>query len=92
MSRAIPGAWGHARILLRKDLVAEWRTKERLSPMVFFVLLVLLVYYFAFELGGAALWEIGPGVLWSSFVFASLFGLQHLKRRPLRNIRARILE
>ena len=76
MSRAIPGTWGHARILLRKDLVAEWRTKERLSPMVFFVLLVLLVYNFAFELGGAALWEIGPGVLWSSFVFASLFGLQ----------------
>jgi heme exporter protein B len=44
--------------------------------MVFFVLLVLLVYNFGFELGGAALWEIGPGVLWSSFVFASLFGLQ----------------
>ena len=76
MSRAIPGTWGHVRILLRKDLIAEWRTKERLSPMVFFVLLVLLVYNFAFELGGAALWEIGPGVLWSSFVFASLFGLQ----------------
>lgn len=71
-----PGTWTHARLLLRKDLVAEWRTKERLSPMVFFVLLVLLVYNFGFELGGAALWEIGPGVLWSSFVFASLFGLQ----------------
>ena len=68
--------WSHTRLLLRKDLLAEWRSKERLSPMVFFVLLVLLVYNFAFELGGAALWEIGPGVLWSSFVFASLFGLQ----------------
>ena len=72
----VPGIWTHARLLLRKDLMTEWRTKERLSPMVFFVLLVLLVYNFAFELGGAALWEIGPGVLWSSFVFASLFGLQ----------------
>lgn len=72
----VPGTWAHARLLLRKDLVAEWRSKERLSPMVFFVLLVLLVFNFGFELGGAALWEIGPGVLWSSFVFASLFGLQ----------------
>ena len=74
--KALPGTWGHVKLLLRKDLVSEWRTKERLSPMVFFVLLVLLVYNFGFELGGAALWEIGPGVLWSSFVFASLFGLQ----------------
>jgi len=61
--------------ILRKDLLAEWRTKERLSPMVFFVLLTLLVFNFSFELGGAALHEIGPGVLWSAFVFASLLGL-----------------
>jgi heme exporter protein B len=61
--------------ILRKDLLAEWRTKERLSPMVFFVLLTLLVFHFSFELGGAALHEIGPGVLWSAFVFASLLGL-----------------
>jgi heme exporter protein B len=61
--------------ILHKDLRAEWRTKERLSPMVFFVLLVLLVFNFSFELGGAALHEIGPGVLWSSYVFASLLSL-----------------
>lgn len=74
--KSVPGLWTHVHLLLRKDMMAEWRTKERLSPMVFFVLLVLLVYNFGFELGGAALWELGPGVLWSSFVFASLFGLQ----------------
>ena len=72
----MPSLASHTGALLHKDLVAEWRSKERLSPMVFFVLLVLLVYNFGFELGGAALWEIGAGVLWSSFVFASLFGLQ----------------
>ncbi|MEE3259357.1 MAG: heme exporter protein CcmB [Candidatus Latescibacterota bacterium] len=66
---------GRALAILRKDLQAEWRTKERLSPMVFFVLLVLLVFNFSFELGGAALREIGPGVLWSAYVFASLLGL-----------------
>ena len=61
--------------ILHKDLTAEWRTKERLSPMGFFSLLVLLVFNFSFELGGAALHEIGPGVLWSAFVFACLLGL-----------------
>ena len=64
-----------ALVILRKDLVTEWRTKERLSTMVFFVLLVLLVFNFSFELGGYALHEIGPGVLWSSYVFACLLGL-----------------
>ena len=62
-------------VILQKDLRAEWRTKERLSPMVFFVLLTLLVFNFSFELGRAALHEIGPGVLWSAFVFAGLLGL-----------------
>lgn len=61
-------------VILHKDLRTEWRTRERLSPMVFFVLLIFLVFNFAFDLGGAALHEIGPGVLWSSFVFASVLG------------------
>ena len=61
--------------ILHKDLLMEWRSKERLNPMVVFVLLVLLIFNFSFELGGAALHEIGPGVLWSAFVFASLLGL-----------------
>lgn len=80
-----PGTVEHALILLRKDLAAEWRTRERLSPMLFFVLLVMLVFSFGFELGGAALWEIGPGVLWSCFVFASLFGLQGTFVNEARN-------
>lgn len=80
-----PGTVEHALILLRKDLAAEWRTRERLSPMLFFVLLVMLVFNFGFELGGAALWEIGPGVLWSCFVFASLFGLQATFVNEARN-------
>ena len=34
---------GRALAILRKDLQAEWRTKARLSPMVCFVMLVVLV-------------------------------------------------
>lgn len=66
---------GRALAILHKDLQAEWRTKAHLSPMVFFILLMLLVFNFSFDLGGAALYEIGPGTLWSSYVFASLLSL-----------------
>lgn len=66
---------GRALAILRKDLKAEWRTKIRLSPMVFFILLMLLVFNFSFDLGKTALREIGPGTLWSSYVFASLLSL-----------------
>ena len=66
---------GQTITILRKDLSLEWRSKERITPMVLFVLLILLVFNFSFELGGAALSEIGPGVLWSAFVFAGLLSL-----------------
>lgn len=77
MADVIPAAsyLGQTLTILRKDLSVEWRTKERLTPMVLFVLLVLLVFNFSFELGGSALSEIGPGVLWSAFVFAGLLSL-----------------
>ena len=71
----MPNSLQQTLALLSKDAVLEWRTKERLTPTVFFVLLMLLVFNFAFEIGGAALIEIGPGVLWATYVFSSLFGL-----------------
>lgn len=67
---------GQTLAILRKDLLAEWRTRERLSPMIFLVLLMLLVFNFSFDMAGAPLHRTGPGVLWSAFVFASLLGLQ----------------
>ena len=66
---------GDAVAILQKDLQIEWRRKERLTPMILFVLLVFLIFNFSFDIGGARLHEIGPGVLWSAFVFASLLGL-----------------
>ena len=67
--------WDHSTAILRKDVQLERRTRERLIPMIFFVLVVLLVFNFAFELGGENLVSIGPGVLWVGFVFASTLGL-----------------
>ena len=63
--------------ILWKDLLTEWRTRERLGPMVFFLFLTMMVFSFSFESGGSSFKEIGPGVLWSSFVFAGMLGLVH---------------
>ncbi len=63
--------------ILWKDLLTEWRSKERLCPMVFFVFLVILVFNFSFKSTGLSVNEIGPGVLWSSFIFSALLTLHH---------------
>ena len=74
-----PGAsaWQQYRALLLKDLRQEIRTREMLTSMVVYALLVLTVY-------GAALAQVGDriqtvsfagGLLWALIVFTSLLGL-----------------
>lgn len=62
-------------LILWKDLVLELRTREMLTAMALFSLLVLLVLNFAFELRRVDLVLLAPGVLWLAFTFASLLGL-----------------
>ncbi len=61
--------------IFRKDLAAEFRTKENLSAMVVFALLVLVVFNFAFELKNIDINDAGPGVLWVAFAFSGVLGL-----------------
>ncbi len=61
--------------IIQKDLAAELRTKENLSAMVVFALLVLVVFNFAFELKNIAINDAGPGVLWVAFSFSGILGL-----------------
>lgn len=58
-----------------KDLRLEGRTKDALSAMLLFSLIVLVVFNFAFDLTtvrqlGAA--KLLPGVLWTTFAFAGV--------------------
>ena len=69
------GFWAQVRAILWKDIVVELRTKERLSSMFFFALLIIVVFNFAFEPGTQAMREIAPGILWVTFIFAGLLGL-----------------
>ncbi|MDZ7266849.1 MAG: heme exporter protein CcmB [candidate division KSB1 bacterium] len=58
-----------------KDLLSEFRTKELLSSMLMFALIVVVIFSFTFETGSTATREAGPGLLWVAFTFASVLGL-----------------
>ena len=61
--------------IVQKDLAAEFRTKENLSAMVVFALIVLVIFNFAFELQGVDITVVGSGVLWVAFTFSGILGL-----------------
>ena len=69
------GFWTQVGAIFWKDVVVELRTKERLSSMFFFSLLIIVIFNFAFEPGSEAMREIAPGILWVTFTFAGLLGL-----------------
>jgi heme exporter protein B len=58
-----------------KDLAAELRSRELLSAMLVFALLVILIFNFAIELQPNLRATITPGVLWVTFAFAGTLGL-----------------
>ncbi len=59
----------------RKDLTAEFRSRELFSAMLVFSLLVILIYNFALELTPTTRREVTAGVLWTTFAFAGTLGL-----------------
>ncbi len=61
--------------VVRKDLSAEWRSRELLSAMLVFSLLVIFIFNFALELDPATRSTVTAGVLWVTFVFAGTLGL-----------------
>jgi heme exporter protein B len=60
---------------LWKDLAAEWRSRQLISSMLVFSLLVILIFNYALELDAAMRATVTSGVLWVTFVFAGTLGL-----------------
>ena len=58
-----------------KDLAAELRSRELLSSMLIFALLVILIFNFALELDARERANVTSGVLWVTFTFAGTLGL-----------------
>ena len=72
--------------ILWKDLVTEWRSRDRVIAMLVFSLLVVIVYHFALPEGtGKDVAVHTPGLLWVAFVFAALIGLNRAFAMELEN-------
>ena len=69
--------WRQFMAILRKDIVMELRTKEMVTSMGLYGLLVLVIYYVALSQAGAEFQvrPIAAGLLFLAVVFTSLLGL-----------------
>jgi heme exporter protein B len=68
----LASAW----IVARKDLTIELRTRSAFMSVLVFALLSLVIFYFAWDSTVVAAIDLAPGVLWVTFTFAGLLGLQ----------------
>jgi heme exporter protein B len=58
-----------------KDLLSELRSREMVFSMLIFSLMVALIFNFAFPPGSQFIQEAAPGILWMTFLFAGLIGM-----------------
>lgn len=61
--------------IIWKDLAAEIRSRELLTAMLVFALLVILIFNFALDLEATTRKVATPGILWATFAFAGTLGL-----------------
>lgn len=59
----------------KKDLLLELRSKETLSTLAIFSILVALIFSFAFDPSPRILAIVGPGIVWVAYTFAGILGL-----------------
>ena len=74
--RSLVKTWlGTAWVLVWKDLVQEWRSRDVLTSMFAFAVLSLFIFNYALELSPIDRAEIAPGLIWVVMVFAGTLGL-----------------
>jgi len=70
---------------LRKDFRLEWRSKDAANSMLFFALLVVVVFAFAFDPLAEESRLIAGGIGWVALLFATVMALNQSWARELRN-------
>jgi heme exporter protein B len=71
--------------IVRKDVLAELRTREMFSSMLVFALLVIVIFNFSFDLRVENVALVAPGVLWVTFAFASTLELNRSMAIEMEN-------
>ena len=67
LSNAIAITW--------KDTISEIRTKEIISSVLVFTILVIVIFNFAFGASQETMRRVAPGILWVTFAFAGVLSL-----------------
>ena len=80
-------------IVLWKDARSEFRTREMLGSMLIFSLLVVVIFSFALDPTRKEMLRLFPGLLWVTFFFSGLLGLNRsfLKERHDESIQGLML-
>ena len=73
------------RATLAKDVRLEWRSKDAINAMLFFSLLVVVIFSFAFDPTAEESRRIAGGLVWVAFLFAAIVALNQTWARELRN-------
>lgn len=66
-----------------KDLRLEWRSRDVLNSMLFFALVVVVIFSFAFERDDSR--PVMGGLIWIAFLFSTTMALNESWARELRN-------
>ena len=73
------------RWIVWKDFVTELRSRETISSMVFFALIVILIFSFSFSMDQQAAREVIAGIMWVAFAFTGIIGLGKSFSSELQN-------
>jgi heme exporter protein B len=73
------------RATLWKDMRMEWRSKDAINSMLFFALLVVVIFSFAFNPTAEESRHIAGGLMWVAFLFSAVVALNQTWARELRN-------
>lgn len=58
-----------------KDLHLEARTKETISAVLAFAVIVAFIFGFAFDPSPSTIAVVGPGIVWVAYVFTGILGM-----------------
>jgi len=75
MNRPTPSLFKATLAIVQKDIASELRSRELISAMLVFSMLVILIFNFALELDITVRQSVTAGVLWTTFAFAGTLGL-----------------
>jgi len=61
-----------------KDILTELRTKEVVTSVLVFALLVMVIFSFAFGTGASTIEMVAPGILWVALTFGGVLGFNRI--------------